>query len=658
MRKKILVKAPLLSRSGYGEQARIVLRALRTREDLFDIYLLNINWGATACVTPAALEEEEYNWINTHIHESMLYLQSGADATFDLSLQITIPPEFEKIAPVNIGHTAGIETTRVAPEWIKQSNEMIDKIITISEHSKRGLEETSYNVRDPGTGQEIRDWSLMKPVEVINYPVYEYTPEPIDVKFTTSKNFLVVSQWCPRKNLENTVRWFVDEFRDDEDVGLVLKTNIVCDSIIDREHAANRLSTLLKVCGDRKCSVYLLHGELTTGEMTWLYQHPTMKALINIAHGEGYGLPMFEAAYNGLPLVATTWSGQMDFICKPNKKGKKVPHISRVDFDLQPVPKEALWDGIIVEGSYWANAKEASYKRACREILTKEKHFKNKAKVLQKHILKTFSQKDIYHQLVQSIYGEEVVHVDPADIPKISIITSVYDGDDFIRSFLEDMTNQTVFDRCELILINADSPGNEEEVIKEFTDKYDNIVYKRLDKDPGIYGTWNEGVKMATGEYVTNANLDDRKAPYSLELHAKELLLNPDIGLVYADSYITNTPNETFNNNTSQNRRYNFEQFSKEAMLRGNQPHNNPMWRKSLHDKHGLFNNDYRSAGDWEFFLRCAFAGETFKKLDKVLGLYYFNPKGISTNFENFSWKQDEEKEIYTKYKTLFDGED
>jgi hypothetical protein len=77
------------------------------------------------------------------------------------------------------------------------------------------------------------------------------------------------------------------------------------------------------------------------------------------------------------------------------------------------------------------------------------------------------------------------------------------------------------------------------------------------------------------------------------------------------------------------------------------------MWRKSLHDKHGMFNDKYRSAGDWEFFLRCAIAGSEFRKIQTPLGLYYFNPKGISTNFENFSWKQEEETEIYDKYKDL-----
>ena len=122
------------------------------------------------------------------------------------------------------------------------------------------------------------------------------------------------------------------------------------------------------------------------------------------------------------------------------------------------------------------------------------------------------------------------------------------------------------------------------------------------------------------------------------------------MGLVYADSLITENPNETFESNTSAGRQYNFEDFSREAMLRGNQPHNNPMWRRSLHEKHGLFDKKYKSAGDWEFFLRLAFGGEKFKKIGGPLGLYYFNPTGISTAEENKSWKQEEEKEIFKKY--------
>ena len=159
---------------------------------------------------------------------------------------------------------------------------------------------------------------------------------------------------------------------------------------------------------------------------------------------------------------------------------------------------------------------------------------------------------------------------------------------------------------------------------------------------------------MSTGEFITNANLDDRKSPDSLEKHAKSLVLNSDVDLVYADSFITDQPNETFEKNSSEGKKYNFEQFSKEAMLRGNQPHNNPMWRRDMHTKHGFFDAKYKSAGDWEFFLRCAFGGSKFRKIDGAYGLYYFNPKGISTNVENTSWKQEEELSIYKKYQKIY----
>ena len=82
-------------------------------------------------------------------------------------------------------------------------------------------------------------------------------------------------------------------------------------------------------------------------------------------------------------------------------------------------------------------------------------------------------------------------------------------------------------------------------------------------------------------------------------------------------------------------------------------PHASPMWRKSYHEKYGYFDDKYRSAGDWEMWLRGASQGSVFKKIHDVLGLYYFNPTGISTNPDNFDWKKEEEKEVFEKYKEM-----
>ena len=328
MLKKILIKGPVLSRSGYGEQTRFALRALRTKEEIFDIYLINIPWGSTGMISG---HDEETLYIKNTILKTAQYVQSGGQ--FDISLQVTIPNEFEKIAPVNIGYTAGIEATKVAPEWIAKANEVVDKMIVISNFSKNVFEQTKYDIKDQA-GNEHRGWGINVPIDVVNYPVRLAEPEEVNIDLKTSKNFLVVSQWGHRKNVDNTIKWFVENFRHNEDVGLVLKTNSASDSIMDREFTTKRLEALLKSLGDKKCSVYFVHGEMSRGQLAWLYEHPTMKAMINIGHGEGYGLPLFEAAYHGLPLITLTWSGQMDFICKNNSKGKQVPRVIKVDMTL------------------------------------------------------------------------------------------------------------------------------------------------------------------------------------------------------------------------------------------------------------------------------------------------------------------------------------
>ena len=294
----------------------------------------------------------------------------------------------------------------MSPEWIQKVNENVNKVIVVSQHSKTVFENTKYDVQNPQNGEVHKGWGVQVPIEVVNYPVRTVDPSPLDIDLVTDTNFLVVSQWGPRKNLDNTIKWFAEAFQDDETVGLVVKTNTVADSIMDREFTAKRLENLLKSLDieNRKCKIYLLHGEISSAQLTWLYQHPSMQGLINIGHGEGFGLPLFEAAYNGLPLITVTWSGQMDFICKPNKKGKRIPRVVKVDYDIKPIQKEAQAPAMLIEGSQWAWAKESSYKRALKETIGKQAHYKMEALSLKKHIIKNFQADDIYEQFIECLY--------------------------------------------------------------------------------------------------------------------------------------------------------------------------------------------------------------------------------------------------------------
>ena len=70
---------------------------------------------------------------------------------------------------------------------------------------------------------------------------------------------------------------------------------------------------------------------------------------------------------------------------------------------------------------------------------------------------------------------------------------------------------------------------------------------------------------MATGEFISNANLDDRRAMVHLEAHARELVLNADVDLAYSESFVTGVDHETFTNNSSGGKVYPITDFSNEA---------------------------------------------------------------------------------------------
>jgi glycosyltransferase involved in cell wall biosynthesis len=399
MKKKILLKAPVLTRSGYGEQSRFALRSLRSREDLFEIFIQPLRWGKTSWINEY---DEERIWIDKNIEKTIAFIQSGGQ--FDMSLQVTIPNEFEQLAPINIGYTAGIETTKVSHQWIQKAN-IMTKILTISSHSKKVFENSEYQATNTHTGQEVL-LQTQVPVEYINYPVKKYDNLPnLKLDLDTSFNFLCIAQLGPRKNLQNTIKWFVEEFRN-EDVGLVLKTNIAKNCVMDRSRVLKDLKSFINTLGEKKCKVYLLHGDMSDKELHSLYHNEKLNAFISLPHGEGFGLPIFEAAYSGMPVVSTGWSGQLDFLI--DGEGKE--QFYNVAYDLQPVQKEVHWEGVIIPDSMWAYPREGSAKsqmRRCYEDLTNNINRWDNSKITER-----FEETKMYKHFIDLICDEETVELD------------------------------------------------------------------------------------------------------------------------------------------------------------------------------------------------------------------------------------------------------
>jgi len=162
---------------------------------------------------------------------------------------------------------------------------------------------------------------------------------------------------------------------------------------------------------DIKCKVYLLHGDMSEAEMHSLYKHPKIKSMICLSHGEGFGLPLFEAAYSGLPIIAPGWSGQCDFLYKPEKpisKKKKdkitmKPHFAEVGFTIGPVPDTAVWEGVIEKHSSWVYPVEGSYKMRLRQMRNDYDKWLKKAKSLKKWVSNEFNSDKKHDQMADSI---------------------------------------------------------------------------------------------------------------------------------------------------------------------------------------------------------------------------------------------------------------
>lgn len=216
---------------------------------------------------------------------------------------------------------------------------------------------------------------------------------------------------------------------------------------------------------------------------------------------------------------------------------------------------------------------------------------------------------------------------------KVSIICSVYGGSRYIRQYMENIVSQTIFDDCcELIIIDAASPDGEFDVISPYIERFPGrIIYERLGYRATIYDAWNIAIARARGDYITNANLDDLRRDDSIEVQCG-ILDNLDfVDVVYQDVVYTLAWNMPFATALGHGFISDLPIITPQNLLTYNSPHNAPMWRRRVHDDVGMFDAALRSAGDWQFWIRCLLANKKFYKINDPHVLYYVNPEGLST---------------------------
>lgn len=222
--------------------------------------------------------------------------------------------------------------------------------------------------------------------------------------------------------------------------------------------------------------------------------------------------------------------------------------------------------------------------------------------------------------------------------PRVSAIVSAYKCPvDWLKGTIDDIDTQ--IEDVEAVVVCQEGSAHH-----KLVQPYPLIKVVTTKDIPSVYRAWNLGAKAASGKYLTNCNTDDRRHKYSMRLLADVLDARPEVDVVYHDQYITWNDPKTFDEfldelETSGERlvagrfenklgAFVWSDHSLDQISQGCYVGPQPMWRASMHQKYGYFLESYKSAGDYEFWLRTATENNMFH-VPAILGVYCARLDGI-----------------------------
>ena len=427
----VVISCPIDTYSGYGSRARDFVKAtVEAKKDDWEIWVMPQRWGETPWGYIQD-HKEEWGWLEP----KMLPFQQPLTQKPDVWMQITIPNEFQPIGNNNIGITAGIETTLCHPSWIDGINRM-DLTLVSSEHAKKIFELTQAEEKNPN-GQIVRKIQLQKPVEVLFEGVdlntyFEINNDDLpETDLITSLDnidenfaFLFVGHWLQgdfgqdRKNVGQTIKIFLETFKNKHNApALVLKTAIHNGSIMDRTDVLNKINAIKTTVKAKKLpNIYLIHGELEEEDMNHLYNHPKVKAMVNFTKGEGFGRPLLEFSVFKKPIIASGWSGHVDFLNREL--------VTLIEGRLQPIHQSAVVENILIKESSWFEIDPVSASQKMVDVWTNYKKYEVGSKRQSHFVKSTFSFEKMVEK-VSEYYNKYVKETPKLVLPTLPKLTKI-----------------------------------------------------------------------------------------------------------------------------------------------------------------------------------------------------------------------------------------
>jgi hypothetical protein len=394
-----VISCPFDTYSGYGARSRDIVKSIINTQR-YDVKLLAQRWGNTS-------------WDFCKDHPEWGFLLSlqiqKLESKPDIWMQITIPNEFQPVGKYNIGCTAGIEATVCKPEWIQGLNRM-DLNWVSSTFAKGMFESMNFEKRNKQTQALEEHIQLNKPIEVIfegaNLDVYKSIPSG-EIKTINLEDikesfcYLNVGHWIQgeyghdRKNLAVLIRSFYESFKGMSKTkpALILKASMGVASYMSRENILDKIKSIKNTINSSSLpNIYLLNGEFNDQEMNELYNHPKVKAMVSLTKGEGYGRPLLEFSLTGKPIIASGWSGHLDFL-KPDFS-------TLLPGELENVHKSAA-NNWLIEEAQWFKPSLPAVNQNLKSCYKKYKQYNLKSKKQ-----KNFSKSNFSYSKMEELVDE------------------------------------------------------------------------------------------------------------------------------------------------------------------------------------------------------------------------------------------------------------
>jgi hypothetical protein len=210
---------------------------------------------------------------------------------------------------------------------------------------------------------------------------------------------------------------------------------------------------------------------------------------------------------------------------------------------------------------------------------------------------------------------------------KVTVITSLFKCEKYLHGYFNAVEKIINKNECEFLLLHNAPTENELKIINSNIRNKEYFVHKIIETREGLYSTWNRGIKLAKGKYCAIWNVDDIRFENSLSLQSRNLDDDEDCALVIGNINCSNKYGEI---GLKLENTFNKTHLAKEV-LRSCIITCFPMWRKSIHDTIGYFDEQFNCVSDFDFQIRVARRFK-IKYIDDVLGVYLVNVQGKISN--------------------------